>query len=56
MHYQAVLSIPQSVAFSPMAHILLLLIADSNDVTIFQVGAGGVLSGAVSYALPSGSS
>ena len=39
-----------------MAHILLRANSSSSDVTIFQVGTGGVLSGGTSYALPSGSS
>jgi DNA-binding beta-propeller fold protein YncE len=48
---------PASVAFSPNGSYL----ATANDVlnyanvTIFSVGAGGVLSGATSYPLPSGS-
>jgi WD40 repeat protein len=45
--------LPTGINFSPNG--LYLATANYNDVTIFSVGAGGILSGATSYALPSGS-
>ena len=46
---------PNSVAFSPNGLYCATANTGSNNVTIYQVGEGGNLSGGTSYALPSGS-
>ena len=50
------LNLPQSVAFSFDGTLLAIANFQTDDVTVYNVGTDGVLSGATSYPLPGGAS